>query len=142
MAGPRVPIRSSGFWPVTNANFENASYDQYASGFFLSKSMMKWFWDAYTTDARQRVEIQASPLLASPEQLKGLPPALVQTAENDVLRDEGEAYGKALQAAGVPTRIEQFDGMNHGFFFFVGIVDKSGTAMDSACEWVRETLAE
>ncbi len=69
------------FWPVTHANMENASYDEFAAGHFLTKGMMKWFWDNYTSDAAQRQEIHASPLLATAAQLKGLPPALVQTAE-------------------------------------------------------------
>ena len=81
-------------WPVTNANFENTSYDAFAEGHFLTRNMMKWFWDAYTTDPRQRREIYASPLQATPDQLSGLPPALIVTAEKDVLRDEGEAYGR------------------------------------------------
>ena len=55
------------FWPVTNANLEDASYDEFAGGHFLTKGMMKWFWDSYTTDAAQRQEIYASPLLATPE---------------------------------------------------------------------------
>lgn len=103
------------FWPVTNANFENASYDSYANDHFLTKSMMKWFWDAYTTDPKQRQEIYASPLLATPEQLKGLPPALVQTAETDVLRDEGEAYARKLDAAGVNVVATRYNGMIHDF---------------------------
>jgi acetyl esterase len=80
------------FWPVTHANFENASYDEFANDHILTKNMMKWFWDAYTTDPKQRQEIYASPLLATTAQLNGLPPTLVQSAEKDVLRDEGEAY--------------------------------------------------
>lgn len=103
------------FWPVTNANFENTSYDQFAEGHFLTKNMMKWFWDAYTTDPKQRQEIYASPLLATPAQLKGLPPALIQTAENDVLRDEGEAYGRRLDAAGVSVVTTRYNGMVHDF---------------------------
>jgi acetyl esterase/lipase len=78
-------------WPVTDANFNNSSYNQFADGHFLTRGMMEWLWDNYTTDPRQRNEILASPLRASLEQLKGLPPALVQTTEMDVLRDEGEA---------------------------------------------------
>lgn len=103
------------FWPVTNANFENASYDEFANGHFLTKGMMKWFWDAYTTDPKQRQEINASPLQATPEQLKGLPPTLVQTAEKDVLRDEGEAYARKLDAAGVPVVATRYNGMIHDF---------------------------
>lgn len=103
------------FWPVTNANFENASYDTYANDHFLTKNMMKWFWDAYTTDPKQRQEIYASPLLATPEQLKGLPPTLVQTAETDVLRDEGEAYARKLDAAGVNVVSTRYGGMIHDF---------------------------
>lgn len=103
------------FWPVTNANFENASYDEFANDHFLTKGMMKWFWDAYTTDAKQRQEIYASPLLATPEQLKGLPPTLVQTAEKDVLRDEGEAYARKLDAAGVNVVATRYSGMIHDF---------------------------
>jgi len=103
------------FWPVTNANFENASYDEFASDHFLTKNMMKWFWDAYTTDPKQRQEIYASPLLATAEQLKGLPPALVQSAEKDVLRDEGEAYARKLDAAGVTVVATRYDGMIHDF---------------------------
>lgn len=103
------------FWPVTNANFENASYDEFANDHFLTKGMMKWFWDAYTTDPKQRQEIYTSPLLATPEQLKDLPPTLVQTAEKDVLRDEGEAYARKLDAAGVNVVATRYSGMIHDF---------------------------
>ena len=103
------------FWPATNAAFENASYDAFANDHFLTKNMMKWFWDAYTTDPKQRQEIYASPLLATTEQLKGLPPTLVVTAENDVLRDEGEAYARRLDAAGVTVVATRYNGMIHDF---------------------------
>ncbi len=102
-------------WPVTDASFETASYNQFAEGHFLSKNMMKWFWDNYTTDAGQRSQIYASPLRASTAQLKGLPPALVQTAEADVLRDEGEAYARKLDAAGVPVTAVRYNGMIHDY---------------------------
>jgi len=103
------------FWPVTNANFENASYDEFTNGHFLTKSMMNWFWNAYTTDPKQRQNIYASPLLATSEQLKGLPPTLIQTAEKDVLRDEGEAYARKLDAAGVNVVATRYNGMIHDF---------------------------
>ena len=103
------------FWPVTDANFETESYKQFAEGHFLTSNMMKWFWDNYTTDVAKRKEIMASPLQASIEQLKGLPPTLIQTAENDVLRDEGEAYGRKLDAAGVQVTSVRYNGMIHDF---------------------------
>ncbi|WP_164705744.1 alpha/beta hydrolase fold domain-containing protein, partial [Pseudomonas viridiflava] len=96
-------------------NFNTASYDQYAEGHFLTRNMMKWFWDNYTTDAAQRNEIYASPLRATTEQLKGLPPALVQTASADVLRDEGEAYARKLDQAGVPVTAVRYNGMIHDY---------------------------
>nr|MBO2510368.1 alpha/beta hydrolase [Gammaproteobacteria bacterium] len=102
-------------WPVTDASFDNASYQQFAEGHFLTRDMMKWFWDSYTTDPRQRAEIHASPLQATPDQLQGLPPALVQTAEFDVLRDEGEAYARKLDAAGVEVTAVRYNGMIHDF---------------------------
>jgi acetyl esterase/lipase len=103
------------FWPVTNASFDDGSYNRFENGYFLSKNMMKWFWDNYTTDPAQRAEIYASPLQATAEQLKGLPPALVQVAENDVLRDEGEAYARKLDAAGVEVTCVRYDGLIHDF---------------------------
>jgi len=102
-------------WPVTDADFDTASYKQFAESHFLTRNMMKWFWDNYTTDAAKRREIYASPLQAGIEQLKGLPPALIQTAEFDVLRDEGEAYGRKLDAAGVQVTSVRYSGMIHDF---------------------------
>ncbi len=102
-------------WPVTDANLETASYNQFAQGHFLTKPLMKWFWDNYTTDPKQRAERFASPLQATTEQLKGLPPALGQTAEFDVLRDEGEAYARKLDAAGVTVTAVRYNGMIHDY---------------------------
>lgn len=102
-------------WPVTDANFDNGSYKQFAEGHFLTRNMMKWFWDNYTTDAAARKEITASPLQASLAQLKDLPPALIETAEFDVLRDEGEDYGRKLAEAGVDTTTVRYNGMIHDF---------------------------
>lgn len=111
--GPAVKLQVL-FWPVTNANFETVSYNEYAADRFLTKNMMKWFWDNYIPEEKRK-EIYASPLLASHEQLKGLPPALVQTAENDVLRDEGEAYARKLNEAGVPVSLVRYQGMIHDY---------------------------
>ncbi len=103
------------FWPVTDASFETVSYNQYANDRFLTKNMMKWFWDNYAPDTNQRNEIYASPLRASVDELKGLPPTLVQTAENDVLRDEGEAYARKLNEAGVAVSLVRYQGMIHDY---------------------------
>lgn len=103
------------FYPVTNAEFDTASYEQFATGYFLRRDSMQWFWDQYTTDDGERAEINASPLRATTEQLTGLPPALVITAEADVLRDEGEAYASKLRAAGVPVVATRYQGVIHDF---------------------------
>ena len=102
-------------WPVTDANFETASYNEFAEERFLTKNMMVWFWDHYLPEKEKRSEIYASPLQASLEQLKGLPPALIQTAENDVLRDEGEAYARKLNEAGVEVTLTRYAGLIHDY---------------------------
>jgi acetyl esterase len=103
------------FWPVTNASFETVSYNEFAKDRFLTKNMMKWFWDHYTAGPEQRNEIYASPLSADIAELEGLPPTLVQTAENDVLRDEGEAYARKLNEAGVAVSLVRYQGMIHDY---------------------------
>ena len=103
------------YYPVTDANFDTGSYEQFAEGYFLARDGMKWFWDQYTTDPAQRAEITASPLRASLEDLAGLPQALVIVGEADVLRDEGEAYAAKLRAAGVPVTTVRYAGIVHDF---------------------------
>ncbi|GGN63873.1 esterase [Streptomyces albiflavescens] len=103
------------FYPVTDAAFDTGSYHQFAEGYFLRRDAMQWFWDQYTTDENQRAEITASPLRATTDQLQGLPPALVITAEADVLRDEGEAYASKLRQAGVPVTAVRYQGVIHDF---------------------------
>ena len=112
--GPEIKFQVL-LWPVTDASLETESYNKYASDRFLTKNMMIWFWDHYADNPEQRNEIYASPLKASLEQLKGLPPALVQTAENDVLRDEGEAYARKMNEAGVPVSLVRYQGMIHDY---------------------------
>ena len=130
------------FWPVTDANFENASYDEFAEGHFLTRALMEWFWDAYTTNPSERQEIYASPLLAAPEQLQGLPPALIQTAEKDVLRDEGEAYARKLDAAGVTVVATRYNGMIHDFGLLnvLSGVPATRAALHQASEELKEQL--
>ncbi|MBV4506350.1 alpha/beta hydrolase [Pseudomonas sp. BW13M1] len=138
---PKVRFQAL-LWPVTDANFNNASYNQFAEGHFLTRNMMQWFWNNYTTDPRQRDDIHASPLRASLEQLKGLPPALVQTAEMDVLRDEGEAYARKLDAAGVPVTAVRYNGLIHdyGLLNVLSTVPSVRSAMDQAAQALKTHL--
>jgi len=103
------------FYPVTDAAFDTDSYHRFATGYFLRRDGMQWFWDQYTTDETDRAQITASPLRATIEQLTGLPAALVITAEADVLRDEGEAYAAKLREAGVPVTAVRYAGIIHDF---------------------------
>lgn len=103
------------FYPVTDAAFDTPSYRRFAEGYFLRRDAMQWFWDQYTADESRRAEITASPLRATTEQLRDLPPALVVTAEADVLRDEGEAYANKLRQAGVPVTAVRYQGVIHDF---------------------------
>ncbi|MED5526505.1 MAG: alpha/beta hydrolase [Pseudomonadota bacterium] len=129
-------------WPVTDANFDTGSYKKYAEGYFLTRPMMKWFWDAYTTNPKDRAQIYASPLRASIKELKGLPPALIQTAEEDVLRDEGEAYGRKLNAAGVDVTSVRYNGLIHDFGLLNALADvpEVEAALDQAGTALKEHL--
>ncbi|GHF63670.1 esterase [Kitasatospora xanthocidica] len=106
--------------PVTDADFDTPSYRRFATGYFLHRDHMRRFWDDYLPEPRQRTEATAAPLRATLDQLTGLPPALVVTAEADVLRDEGEAYAARLRAAGVPVVATRYQGAVHGFLLLAG----------------------
>jgi len=101
------------FYPVTDANFETASYRQFADGYFLTRDAMKWFWDNYLPDSEARRHPHASPIQTPIEQLRGLPPTFVMTCECDVLRDEGEAFARKLADAGVPVTGTRYIGAIH-----------------------------
>jgi acetyl esterase len=117
-------------YPVTDARRDTPSYRQNADGYFLTADMMEWFWNHYLARPGDGDEAYASPLRAA--DLSGLPPALVITAELDPLRDEGEAYAKRLEEAGVPARISRYDGMIHGFFGMGSVLDRAVAAMAEA----------
>jgi acetyl esterase/lipase len=114
-------------WPIVDANFETDSYRQFGKDRFLTTSTMKWMYDMYIKDPEKRKEIYASPLQASVEQLRGLPPTLIQVAGNDVLRDEGEAYGRKLDEAGVPVTVVRYNGTIHDFGLLNGLADLPAT---------------
>ena len=130
-------------WPVTDANFETASYRDLGEGRFLTRNMMIWFWDSYAPETTSRNDIYASPLKASLEELKGLPPALVQTAENDVLRDEGEAYARKMDEAGVPVTLIRVAGMIHDYGLLnpLATVPAVQSALRYAANEIKNALA-
>jgi acetyl esterase len=129
--GPKI-IQQIMFYPVTDANFHNGSYDQFAEGYFLTREAMKWFWNAYLPDETARKQPTASPLQASIEQLKGLPPALITSNENDVLRDEAEDYAHKLAQAGVPVTAVRFLGMTHDNLILGAITQTPGARAATA----------
>jgi len=137
--GPDIALQLL-FYPVTDAAFDTASYHQFAEGYHLRRDAMIWFWDQYTRNPGERHEITASPLRASIEQLKGLPPALVITAEADVLRDEGEAYANKLREAGVRVTAVRFQGTIHDFVMLNALANTAATrgAIALATAWLRE----
>lgn len=130
------------FWPVTNADFETQSYEEFESGYFLTRAMMKWFWNSYTENTMQQSEVYASPLRASIEQLEGLPPTLVQVAGADVLRDEGIAYARKLDTAGVDVTLVRYDQLIHDY----GLLNALSTlpavqdALDQASSFLKKYL--
>ena len=111
------------FYPVTDATFDTPSYLTYQNGYWLTRDGMKWFWSNYLTNQTNVKDPTVSPLQASIEQLKGLPPALVINGENDVLRDEGEAYALKLSEAGVPVTAVRYHGTIHDFVMLNAITD-------------------
>ncbi|MDH4365049.1 MAG: alpha/beta hydrolase, partial [Acidimicrobiia bacterium] len=111
--GPELALQVL-VYPVTDADFATGSYTAAENQLILTKEAMVWFWDHYTPDPARRSEPDASPLRAP--SLAGLAPAVVLTAEHDVLRDEGEAYARKLADAGVPVDFRRHEGQTHGFF--------------------------
>jgi acetyl esterase len=110
-------------YPVTDADFETQSYQRFADGPWLTRAAMQWFWDAYVPDATKRRDSRVAPLNATIDQLQNLPEALVVVAENDVLRDEGEAYARKLSDAGVRVTSVRYNGTIHDFALFDALAD-------------------
>lgn len=131
-------------WPVTDADFGTESYKLFAEGRFLTRNMMKWFWSNYIENPADRKDKYASPLQASLDELKGLPPALIQTAENDVLRDEAEAYARKLDQAGVEVILTRYQGMIHDFGMLnpLGHLPATKAAVSQIAGFLKEKLFE
>ena len=120
--GPKISYQVL-LWPATNAGVDTCSYERFANNRFLTRAFMKYGWDLYVPTKAERDNPYVSPLRASLDHLNGLPPALVITDENDVLRDEGEAYAHRLQDAGVPTVSTRYDGTIHDFGLLNALAD-------------------
>ncbi|MFJ8631084.1 alpha/beta hydrolase [Streptomyces sp. NPDC093568] len=135
-------VQQSMYYPVTDAAMDTESYERFADGYYLSRTEMEWFWDAYTTDPAQRAEITASPNRASTEQVAGLPPAYLCVDEADVLRDEGEAYAAKLRSAGVPVTTVRYDGTIHDFMLLNALSETRATraAIGQATSFLRAGL--
>ncbi|GAB2918786.1 alpha/beta hydrolase [Paraburkholderia jirisanensis] len=141
--GPRIRLQVL-LIPATDTNFDTQSYRDFDTGRFLSRAFMQFGWSIYAPDDKTRNNPYAVPMRATPEQLRGLPQALVITAENDPLRDEGEAYARKLKEAGVPVTATRYNGMIHDFVLLNGIHDAPGTqaAIRQASDAIRDALKQ
>ena len=132
------------FYPVTNADMDTKSYDSFKDGPWLSKKAMEWFFEAYVPEKKLRDDATVSPLKASEEELALLPPTLIITDENDVLRDEGEAYARKLDSAGVDVLNVRINGTIHDFVMLNALSDTFAAkgALDLACKMLKDALHE
>jgi acetyl esterase len=136
-------VHQSMYYPVTDAGQDTDSYREFADGPFLTAKGMAWFWDCYLPDEARRSEVTASPLRAGIDQLAGLPEAFLIVDENDVLRDEGEAYARRLTEAGVRTTSVRYNGIIHDFMMLNPLRRTAATtgAVEQAIHVLRKALA-
>ena len=141
--GPKIRYQVL-FIPATDASVDSGSYHQFATGRFLSREFMKYGWDRYVIDESTRNNPYASPLRASKENLTGLPPALIITAENDPLRDEGEAYARKLKEAGVDVNAVRYAGTIHDFVLLNALrhLPSTESAIQMASEGIRQHIGQ
>lgn len=137
--GRPLPVFQVLVYPVTDHDFDRASYIENAEGYMLTRQSMRWFWDHYVNSAEDMAHPHASVLRAS--DLSGLPAALVITAEFDPLRDEGEAFGERLREAQVPVTVSRYDGMIHGFYAMFWMVDKGKQAVAESANALTRAFA-
>ena len=141
--GPKISYQAL-LIPATDASVDTESYHKYGTGRFLARAFMKYGWDLYAPDAKTRDNPYVSPLRASSKELQNLPPALVITAENDPLRDEGEAYAHKLMDAGVPVATMRYDGMIHDFVLLNGLrnLPETQAALQQIGDGIREHIGQ
>ena len=139
--GPRL-LGQALFYPATDSHcLDTPSYRAFGGPEYAQTTRdMEWFLDQYVPARSDRTDPRASPLLA--EDLSGLPPTLVATAEFDVLRDEGEAYARRLEEAGVPATLMRCNGMTHGFANTIGLLRRSTLYFDQITAEVRHMIEE
>lgn len=139
--GPKLLFQAL-IYPVTDAGMNSQSYKEFKDGPWLTKKAMEYFWNCYTPEKEQRKDIYVSPLKAEIDDLKGLPPALIITAENDVLRDEGEAYARKLIEAGVDTACVRINNTCHDFILLNALRDSKATkaAYKLLCKFLKRAL--
>jgi acetyl esterase len=135
--GPAVAFQALAY-PITDYQPDSGSYLECAEGYFLSRAEMLWYWDQYAPNLEDRKRPHAAPNRA--EDLSNLPPALVVTAEYDVLRDEGETYARRLAEAGVPVKLSRYDGMIHGFLRRYPFFEQGRAAIEEIGAALREGL--
>jgi acetyl esterase/lipase len=140
--GPKVAYQVL-LIPATDASVGTASYHEFATGRFLPRAFMKYGWDLYAPDEKTRNNPYVSPLRASNEELRGLPPALVIAAENDPLRDDGEAYARKLMDAGVPVTTTRYNGTIHDFVLLNALREHPETqsALRQSSDAIRSALS-
>lgn len=122
-------------YPITDYNFNTASYLNNGEGYMLTRDLMKWFWNLYLADEKVADQPYVSPLRAT--DLSGLPEALILTAEFDPLCDEGEAYAQRLQEAGIRVKLTRYNGMIHGFMRMTSRLDKARLALYEVAETLK-----
>ncbi|HEX2050588.1 MAG TPA: alpha/beta hydrolase [Actinomycetota bacterium] len=132
--GPRLAAQLL-VYPVTDYMADTQSMRDGGDPHLFNRKSMEWYWGHYLADAANATDPLASPLRAA--DLAGLPPALVVTAEFDPLRDEGEAYARRLEDAGVDVELVRYEGLAHGFFTMVGVLAEARAAHDRAASWLR-----
>ena len=136
--GPKLAFQLL-VYPATDTDFETRSYRENSEGYFLTRADMVWFWNHYAPRDEDRRNPYAAPLRAA--SLRGLPPALVITAEFDPLCDDGNAYAARLREDGVPVRLSQQDGLIHGFFQMGAVIDRGRASVDEASRAVKDAFA-
>ena len=136
--GPKIIFQAL-LYPVTDAGMDTDSYKNFKDGPWLTKKAMEWFWDAYAPDKKIRKDLYISPLQADISDLQGAAPALIITAENDVLRDEGEAYARKLDKAGVNVLSIRINNTHHDFMMLNALAGSK--AVKGAYEILCHTLS-